>query len=393
MKRILPISLLLVGGFSVTARAQELSELSLPPNGDNQKAEVAQWIGPVKITIDYHSPRVHLRGTVDRTGHIWGELVRYGFFDDGFGPSTAAPWRAGANETTTITFSDDVKIDGKDLKAGTYALFLDLEKSGPWYWIFSNATGWGSYQYDPKNDALRVPVNPQDAPYTEFLTYGFDNRLPNSAEAFLHWETKRVPFKIDVANVNDIYVARMRQELLAWPGFNYRNWQTAAQFCADNKVDLDEALVWADKAIHEPFRGAVQGREDFSTLQTKAAVLSAMGRDPEADATMDTALRLPGADVMPVHQYGLRTLAAGRAARALTIFKFNRQHHPDDKFATYVGLARGYSAVGDTARAIKNWEIALANVPPNQQANMPSYESALQALKAGRRQSVRKSGS
>src|SRR3954468_8709041 len=87
------------------AFGQVRSELALPPNGDNQKAEVSQWIGLVKTTITYHSPNVHGGGGKDRTGHIYGELIKYGFFDDGFGPSTATPWRAGANETTTISFS------------------------------------------------------------------------------------------------------------------------------------------------------------------------------------------------------------------------------------------------------------------------------------------------
>src|SRR5262249_43240886 len=152
-------------------------------------------------------------------------------FDDGFGPSRATPWRAGANENTTVTFSHDVKVEGKNLKAGTYSLFLELEKDAPWVWIFStHSTGWGSYQYDPKNDALRVSVTPQAAAYTEFLTYGFDERRPDSAIAFLQWENKRIPFKIEVPNVNEFYVAEMRKELQNWPGFNYQNWQNAAQF-------------------------------------------------------------------------------------------------------------------------------------------------------------------
>jgi Protein of unknown function (DUF2911) len=93
-----------------SVRGQELSELTQPPNGANQKAEVSQWIGLVRVTIAYHSPNVHGGGGADRTGHIWGELVKYGFFDDGFGPSRAAPWRAGANENTTISVSHDVKM-------------------------------------------------------------------------------------------------------------------------------------------------------------------------------------------------------------------------------------------------------------------------------------------
>ena len=73
-----------------TASAQILSELSLPPNGNNERAEVTQWIGLVKVTIDYHSPNVHGGTGADRTGHIWGELVKYGFFDEGLGPSSDA---------------------------------------------------------------------------------------------------------------------------------------------------------------------------------------------------------------------------------------------------------------------------------------------------------------
>src|SRR5262245_58876152 len=113
-------------GLGTIAVAQELSELALPPDGLNQKAEVSQWIGLVKVTITYHSPNVHGGGGADRTGHIWGELLKYGLFDEGFGPSRATPWRAGANESTTITFSHDVVVGGKPVRAGTYALFLML---------------------------------------------------------------------------------------------------------------------------------------------------------------------------------------------------------------------------------------------------------------------------
>ena len=97
-----------------------------------------------------------------------------------------------ANENTTITFSHDVKIDGQTLKAGTYGLFLDVEKDGPWQWIFSNnASSWGSYYYKESEDALRVETTPTESAYSEWLTYGFDDRGPTSARAFLKWENKR----------------------------------------------------------------------------------------------------------------------------------------------------------------------------------------------------------
>jgi hypothetical protein len=364
-----------------TLFAQESSELSMPPNGDAEKSEVSQWIGPVKISIEYHSPHVHNPAANDRTGHIWGELAHYGFFDEGFGPTQGAPWRAGANESTAITFSHDVKIDGKDLKAGTYALFLELEQTGPWYWIFSNHQGWGSFQYDPKDDVLRVPVSPQEAPFTEFLTYGFDERRPDSAVAFLQWEKKRIPFKIEVVNVNQLYVAKMRQELQSWPGFRYEDWQTAAQFCADNKINLEEALIWADKAISAPFRGATVGHEDFSTLQTKAAVLEAMGRGADADAVMQKALHLPGTEAVSIYQYGMSLLRNNKNAKAMEIFNFNRQQHPQEQFWTYLGLARGYTATGDKKKAIASWEIVLRNVPPNLINRTAAFEAALKKLR------------
>ncbi len=109
--------------------------------------------------------------------------------------------RGGSNENTTITFSHDVKIGGKDIGAGTYGVFLDVEKEGAWSWIFSkNSTSWGSYFYDPKEDVLRVQTTAIDAPYTEWLTYGFEDRGPSSTTAYLQWEKKQVPLKIEVPN-------------------------------------------------------------------------------------------------------------------------------------------------------------------------------------------------
>ena len=279
-------------------------------------------------------------------GHIWGELVHYGFVDEGYGPTKGAPWRAGANESTTITFSSNVKVEGKDLKAGRYALFLDVEQTGPWVWVFSNHVGWGSFQYDPKDDALRVPAIAQDAPFTEFLTYGFDQRLPDSAVAFLQWEKKRIPFKIEVPNVNALYVEKLRQELQSWPGFRYEDWQTAAQFCADQKINLEEALTWADKAISAPFRGATVGHEDFLTLQTKAAVLEAMGRQDDADTVMQKALHLPGTDAVLVYVYGMRQLRNGRECQSHGDLYLQPAATPERKLLDSLGTGSGLHRTG-----------------------------------------------
>ena len=94
----------------LAAAATTSAQITTPPSGDNQKSYVTQMIGLVSTTITYSSPDVHGANGEDRKGHIWGELVHYGFVDQGFGPSKAAPWRAGANENTTIKFSHDVLV-------------------------------------------------------------------------------------------------------------------------------------------------------------------------------------------------------------------------------------------------------------------------------------------
>jgi Protein of unknown function (DUF2911) len=376
MKKLITILTLTIITTSVWAQG-----LTTPPSGDNQKSKVTQFIGPVEVSIAYSSPDVHGPNGEDRTGKIWGEVAHFGFIDQGFGPSKAAPWRAGANENTTFTVSHDVKIEGKDLKAGTYGLFLAVAKEGPYTWIFSkNHSSWGSYFYDPKEDALRVDVMPLDAPHKEWLTFGFEDRLPSSANAYLRWEKKRIPFKIEVPNINEIYVSKMREELRSATGFKQENWITAAQFCAQNKINLEEALTWVDMSVSNPFIGV----ENFTTLQTRAMILQALGREVEADAAMDKAIKDLSATVNDLINTGESMLAMGKKEKAMEIFKYNAKIHPEEKFASNIGLARGYTAIGDKKNAIKYWELAIKNIPANQKQYQPQFEAQLAKLKEGK---------
>lgn len=372
MKKISTLVIVLLLG--ITAWSQQLTT---PPSGGNQKSKVTQFIGPVEVSISYSSPDVHGPNGEDRTGKIWGEVVHYGFIDQGFGPSKAAPWRAGANENTIFSVSHDVLIEGKPLKAGTYGLFLAASKDGPYTWIFSkNSSSWGSYFYDPKEDALRVDVTPEDAPYKEWLTYGFEDRLPTSAKAYLRWEKKRIPFTVQVPNVNEIYVNIMREELRSSTGFKQENWITAAQFCAQNKINLEEALTWVDMSVSNPFIGV----ENFTTHQTRSMIFNALGRSAEANAEMDKAIKDPSASVQNIHMYGRSLLNAGQKEKAMEVFKFNAQKNPQDKFTPNVGLARGYTAFGDTKNALKYWDLALKNIPNDQKQFLPQYEAEVKKL-------------
>lgn len=153
-------------------------------------ASVSQTIGTeTKITINYCRP-----GVKDRV--IWGGLVPYGMSKGEKG--NLYPWRAGANENTTIEFSTDVTVEGKELKAGKYGLHM-IPGEKEFVVIFSKVNDiWGSFAYDEANDALRVTVAPTKAEFAEWLTYEFDNLNGTSATVSLHWEKLRISFKVAV---------------------------------------------------------------------------------------------------------------------------------------------------------------------------------------------------
>jgi hypothetical protein len=158
------------------------------------KASVMQRLGTdTDITIEYSRPGVKGR-------KIWGGLVPYGLAPGNkYSDNKPFPWRAGANENTTIEFNKDVLIEGKPLPAGKYGIHM-IPGEKEWVIIFSkNNSAWGSFAYKQEEDALRVTVTPLKAPFQEWLEYGFDDLAGTSATAYLHWEELKVPFKIKLA--------------------------------------------------------------------------------------------------------------------------------------------------------------------------------------------------
>ena len=157
------------------------------------KASVSQTIGTdTEITIVYSRP-----GVKGRT--IWGDLVPMGMAPGtNYSNNKPFPWRAGANENTTFETNKDIMVEGKVLPAGKYGLHM-IPGEKEWVIIFSKTNdAWGSFKYDETNDALRVTVTPVEAPFEEWLSYGFDDLAETSATAYLHWEKKKIPFKVAV---------------------------------------------------------------------------------------------------------------------------------------------------------------------------------------------------
>lgn len=330
--------------------ATNAQNLTTPPNGGNKKASVSERIGITDVTIHYDRP-----GVKGREGKIWNGLVHTGFTDLGFGTSKAAPWRAGANENTTITFSTDVMVEGKSLAAGTYGFFVAMG-SGDATLIFSNNTSsWGSFFYDPKEDVLRVQVKTQPLNESvEWLKYEFTDETDNSAVVALEWEKLKIPFKVEV-DYPKTQLALFRNELRSSKGFNSDEWVQAAQFAVANN-DLEEALQWSDYSIN----GVFIGQKNFKTLSTKAMILEKQGKSDEAAAVMKEAL--PLGNMTELHQYGRQLIAEKKPKEALEAFKLNAQKNPN-VFTTDVGLARGYSANGDYKNALKYAKLALPLAP------------------------------
>ncbi|MDE3145035.1 MAG: DUF2911 domain-containing protein [Bacteroidota bacterium] len=343
--------------------------LTTTPSGGNKKATVGERIGITDVTIHYDRP-----GVKGREGKIWGQLVPVGFVDQGFGSSKAAPWRAGANECTTIEFSTDVKIEGKDLPAGKYGFFIAYDPNESTLIFSKNSNNWGSFYYDEKDDVLRVKIKPVATDKSvEWLKYEFENQTANSAVVDLLWEKLSFPFKVEV-DLNKTQVESFRNELRTDKGFFWLGWQTAAQWCVDHNTNLDEALLWADTATNPN----ILGERNFTSLSTKALVLAKLGRTKESDEIMKDAMTF--GNMIQIHQYARALLQQKRAKDAFDIFKLNAEKNPN-QFTTLFGLARGYSGLGDYKKAL---EYAQKALPLSDGMNKSNVEKSIALLKEGK---------
>ncbi len=359
---------------ALTARAGAQT-ITQPYSGNNQKATVTQWIGPVKVSVDYSSPRVHSPAGEDRKGKIWGTLVPYGLHDLGFNNCTQCPWRGGANENTVVSFSHDVLVQGQKLAAGDYGLFF-IADPAEWTVIFSrNSTSWGAFTYDPAEDVLRVKAKPAADEYREWLTYDFTERLPDKATLEMRWENLRVPIAIQVEHIEDLYVEQMKRELRNRDGYSWNNWVAAAEYCADHKTHLADGLWFAKQAVG--WEGV--GVANFQTLTTLARLQIANGQRDSAAATIARAMAPTGASVLQVHQFGRGLQAQGENAMALDVFLGNAKRHPNE-WPVNLGLARGYAGTKDFAKAVQFAQKALPQAPD--EANRKNIQTLIGQWKA-----------
>jgi hypothetical protein len=312
------------------------NDLNLPDV--SQAAEVKQRIALTDITVKYHRPLVNGR-------KIWGGLVPYG-----------KVWRAGANENTTIEFSDPVSVEGQPLAKGIYGLHM-IPNPDSWTVIFSKTnTAWGSYSYKQDEDALRVNVKPRPlAEQKEALEFEFDDLKPDSTAVALKWEKLGVPFTVSIKDA-DQTLQNIRAQLKGRGQFTWQALDEAAQFCLTRKINLDEALQWADASI--------QNEERFDNLSTKADILKALNRSDEAKATWNHAVGI--ATAVQLYSYGRRLQSQKQGVEAMEIFQAVAKRFPQGVYG-HLAQARIKSAAGDFTGAAAEATQAQTAAPTDAQ--------------------------
>lgn len=241
-----------------------MAQVKLPQA--SPEATVIQTIGLTDITVTYHTPRVKGR-------EIWGKLVPFG-----------KVWRAGANEATIISFSDDVKINGVKLPAGTYSFFALPESETNWFIIFNKNTQlWGSEGYNAAEDVIRVPVKPEANPFHENLQYSFSDIEATEGRLNLIWEKLKIPFIISV-EVFQKAVATLKTDLPTVAPDDWNSYAQAAQYLIQHNKEHELALQWINKSI--------QIKENFYNNWLKAQLLAQKNEFEEAVNLTKKAIKL-----------------------------------------------------------------------------------------------------
>ena len=293
-------------------------------------ATVSQVVGLTTLSVDYHRPGVNKRV-------IWGGLVPWD-----------SVWRAGANENTVLASSSAFSVGGATLPAGRYGLFM-IPGRERWTVILSRqANAWGAFSYDPAEDAVRFTVTPRAADYTERLAYAFDDPTETGVALTLTWE--RLAVSLPIAVSSDVVVLdSLKSQLRNLPRFWGTAWEQAAAWALNNTPNLDLAETWADTAV------ALS--PTFASYNLKAAVLDRRGLKAQADSLRQA--HLASASEAQLNAYGYQLLNQKRNSEALAIFIRVTKEHPTS-WNAWDSLGEAYAVTGDKARAITNYQKALA---------------------------------
>jgi hypothetical protein len=333
------------------------------PRVPSPAAMVSQTVGISTVTISYSRPSVKDR-------EVWGALVPYGWNVESFGNRKEAPWRAGANENTTIAFSHDAMVQNQAVPAGTYGLFFVVNEDNTGEVILSkDYRSWGNFWYDSERDQLRAPIKIREGAFTELLTFDFVSLDKNSTELILAWEKKQFPITINFA-VDEIVIANAAEELKGPAGFNWRGYSSAANYALQNKTNLEQGIAWIDQAIAQS--------KNFTTLNIKSGLLQEMGKTAEAEKIKNEAVSL--ATEAELNVYGYQLLGEAHYDKAIEVLTLATERFPKSANA-WDSLGEAYALKGDQKNAILNFKKSLKmNPPENVKANSEKYLKQFGAL-------------
>ena len=346
--------------------------LQIPDGVTNHKCTVGRKVGATNIDIKWNAP-----GVKGREGKIWGTNVAwFDFVVLGYGSNRPSPWRAGADECTNISFSTEVKINGKTLAAGKYALFMALYADSIILIFNKNSEEWGSYFYNKDLDVLRVKTiqKKDQAVSVERLNYTFNNLTKNSIEIALEWEHWKIPFTIETDLVATT-LASIRSQMIGAMGFDPPSMEAAANWCLKNNVNFEQAYNWINTAT-DPNFGAVVS---FNAITTKAGLLSKMGKQAEADKVMKEGMTK--ASPTDLHNYGRQLLSENKTKDAMLVFEMNFKNSKG-AWPTNADMMRGYSALGNLKLALKHAKVAAVEAPNPETKKI--IEEAVKTLESGK---------
>lgn len=224
-------------------------------------ATLTQSVGLTDITIKYSRP-----GKKGRT--ILGGLVPYDQI-----------WRTGANEATTITFSDDVTIEGQKLAKGTYALFT-IPGRESWQIIFNKqGEQWGAFNHDAAQDALKITVKQETSPFFEWMSFDVDEMTTDTAKVELQWDTWSVGFTVDTGST--------AKALTNLKNAMKPSWQLPYQAAT---VGFDNKGAATDQEISDWLDQSIRVNENIANLWLKARFLKRLGKNAEAKAAAQQAI-------------------------------------------------------------------------------------------------------
>jgi len=224
-------------------------------------ATVSQEIGTSRVTVEYHRPAVRGRA-------VWGALVPYG-----------EVWRLGANAATTLALTHPARVAGKDVPAGTYALFAVPGKERWTLVLNRKAKQWGAYFHDPKEDVLRFEVTPGPAPHAERMTFSMEPVEPGTVRVSWAWEKLAFSFPVEL-DVPAIVWGEVDAALKEKPQ-DHDTLLQAARWARQRNERLEDGRVWVERSV------AV--RESFWNRELLANYLHDAGKSSEALVEMKRA--------------------------------------------------------------------------------------------------------